>query len=201
MSTNYTNKPSWLPKPLHDYLLIQRNPNEYKGQLVIPEKHQMHVTSNAKVLARGKDVLPEILPGDIVLHLKTAEGHELWTHPENKTVEIIHQTAIFGILRANAIIPIGNVVMIRRFIDEQMQGGILLPEMSQTQNLFGEVAAFGIPFKPFRFVNDLRQGNIVKLEKWHETHQEVAFGSGYYLIVKEEYIECTVDKYTPDLCG
>lgn len=188
--------------PLFYNIVVERNTNEYKGRIKIPDKYKTHVTNNAKILGTGDLVDPLFQPNDVVITRKVAAGKEVWKHPENDSIQIINQGSIVGRWNLGTFTAYGNNIVIERLVrSSKSAGGIIIPRKKTQQTLFGVVHTIGTPQIPYRINLDFKKGDIVKISKWHEDHEELKVGQKQFLIVNEKYMEAVIpeDEFYSDI--
>jgi co-chaperonin GroES (HSP10) len=189
-----------VPNPIGHYLLIEREVHERIGLISIPDRYQKHVKSHAKLLGIGHKCGYQFTIGDTVFISKAPEGKELWVHPDNKNIELIHENDVFAIQRGRSCFPLKNTVLLERFANQTKAGKLYLPDRANVQNLYGSFITLGMASKPFKVkgLDKLRFGDLIKISKWDASHIEVMLKNRYCLIINEKFIEAKFHELVPE---
>lgn len=111
-------------------------------------------------------------------------------HPESGTF-ICGAGNIFAIVKNERIFPLGRTVLVRRLVEEQRYGDIIIPEAQRTtdQTLDCIIEQFGLPFDgDHSKVLGLRIGDKVRLRKWEHHMIDLSNQGKYLMIVNEDDI-------------
>jgi co-chaperonin GroES (HSP10) len=170
-------------KPINDNVILKPNDSLMRGTIFIPERHTEAATA-CMVIDKGEKTSTFYKVGDVVL-CEVGFGER-----KNYTIEgtrdfLCKDHNIYGVMRNNIILPIGNKVLIKRDVADKYVGQVVIPSNRRSQSLFGTIVRLGLTRKPFK-VNEIKVGSYVRLTAWSESMQEVTLEDGSFgLIVNE----------------
>lgn len=167
-------------KLLTSKILLRPSVSAQRGAIFIPETSR--ASSACIVELAGPDVKPPIKEGSQVL-CRVGIG--------DRNVDLVEgcflteASKCYAIFYKKQIFPLGRTVLVRRFIGDYKQGGILIPANRNYQSLEVEIIRLGLSRKPCK-VNGYAPGDIVRLKEWSQDMIETQLEDGSYgLIVTE----------------
>lgn len=170
-------------QPLGKRLILRPSISAVRGTLFVPEQYR-DATTSCKVIARGKNVNPVIKTGDVVF-CQNGLGNRSAGHFENSKDFWAEESNIYAIMIAGDIYPLGRKVLLRREIEDEYVGSIVIPANRRYQSLFATIERIAVSRLPLR-ISGLSVGMRIRLKEWeaHFIECELADGS-YGLIVND----------------
>lgn len=179
-------------KPLNSNLILEPSFSKTRGGLYIPDSY-LDATTACKVIASGPRVNPVIKEGSIVL-CQTGFSGRLNQRLHNSSSFWCEESNLYAIIRNNLIYPLGLLVLIKRDLEDEYHGSIVVPENRRTQSLTGTVMRYGISRNPSK-VNGIEIGSKVRLTEWQDWMLQIELEDGSEgLIVKEQDLLYSYEK-------
>lgn len=144
----------------------------------------------------GREVKDTVLQKDTIVLADTTSVKKYITRRKQGNAEITsisficEEKDILLVRRGKVMYPLGNTVLVQRINDEIKKGQIIIPSCYQSsdQSLFGVVALKGL-IDGVSNEYPVGIGDIVKIEKWHQSIREVEIDNKYYLIVPTKLLQ------------
>src|SRR6478609_3590714 len=124
-------------KPLHKRLILRPSDSVMRGTIFVPETYTDASTS-CKVIAKGDGVTDLIKEGDVVL-CQVGLGTRNSGQIEGSRDFWCQENNIYAVIRNRKIFPFGRKILIRRDIQDEYHGTIVIPENRRSQSLTGTI--------------------------------------------------------------
>jgi co-chaperonin GroES (HSP10) len=159
-----------------------------RGTVFVPETYTDASTS-CKVIAKGDQVTDLIKTGDVVMCQVGLGTRNSGMFPGTRDF-LCQENNIYAVIRNGKLYPFGKRILIRRDIQDEYHGTIVIPENRRSQSLTGTIERVGISREPFK-VNGITVGAKIRLTEWNESMTEIELEDGQYgLIVNDSDILC-----------